>query len=159
MLLQIQRNQETGASADDNDQQKQERNHHIITLDGKAIHNSEEADYLGMLINIRHGFICKDPKEFLSKGKSVAAMLSPEKWFSLIIHPKNIANLYQTHVRSLVLYGSELLSEAEQKPLEQVDDEQVRTFLKGLLKLKSIKLHKKHTKRLLLIFQIPTVRM
>lgn len=99
-----------------------------MPLDGKDILSSEEADYLGMRININRGFICKDPKDLLEKGKPVAVMLTLEKWFSLSLNPRHLANIYETHVRSLVLYESELLMEQERRPLEEIDDERVRTF-------------------------------
>lgn len=112
-----------------------------------------------MSISTSRGVICKDPKVILAKGRSVSMMMVNEKWFSLSLHPKHIGNIYATHVRSLVLYGSELLTLQDRKPGEAVDDELLRTFMKGILKLKSIELAKKHTKRLQLIFHIPTAEM
>lgn len=85
--------------------------------------------------------------------------MAHEKWFSLVLHPKYLANIYNTYIRSLVLYGSKLLTTQERKPLEGVDDELIRTYLKGLLKLRSTNISKKHTKRLMLILRIPTLSM
>lgn len=57
------------------------------------------------------------------------------------------------------MYGSELLTGQERKPLEDVYDELLRTFLKGILKLKSINLATKHKKRLSVLLRIPTLSM
>lgn len=105
------------------------------------------------------GFIFKGPTTLLAKGKQILAMLSLEKWFSLSLSLKYIANIYQTYVRSGLLYGSELLNKQERRPLEDIDDELVRTYIKGFLKLKNIIIPQKHKNRILLIFKLPTMRM
>lgn len=64
---------------------------------------SNEADYLGLRINTSRGFICKEPKNLLARGKMVAIMMVKEKWFSLRLHPKFIANIYDTYVRSALV--------------------------------------------------------
>lgn len=130
-----------------------------VSLDNKTISPSEEADYLGMKINIRRGFVCKDPAVILAKGKGIVMMISKEKWFSLNLHPKQIANIYEKYVFSLLLYGSEILTDEERQPLERVDEELVRLFIKCLLKLKSTAMAAKHMKRIMVIFKIPTMTM
>lgn len=81
-------------------------------------------------------------------------MLVTEKLFSLSLYRKDLTNIYGTHVGSLVLYGSELQTLQERQSLKEVDDELVRTFLKGLLKFKSTTLSTKRKTRLLLILRI-----
>lgn len=112
-----------------------------------------------MRINTNRGLICKRPKSLLEKGKLAVFKMSQEKWFSICLPPKHLPNIYDTYVRSLVLYGSELLNRQERRPLEAFEDELVRTYLKGFLKLKSTNIAKKHTKRLMLILRIPTTGM
>lgn len=130
-----------------------------ITLDGKVISRSEEADYLGLVINTRRGFVCKPTTDLLNKGRGTILMISKERWFSLKLKPRHIANIYNTYVRSILLYGSELLTHEEREPLLKVDDELIRIFLKGLLKLNSTSMATKHTKRLHLILRLPTMSM
>lgn len=88
-----------------------------ITLNGTVVRSSEEADYLVLLINTRRGFICKDTSELLTKGKGSVTLISKNKWFSLQVQPKHIANIYDTHFRSSLMYGSKLLTLKERQPL------------------------------------------
>lgn len=131
----------------------------IITLDGSKVTNCTDVDYLDMRISTSRGIICKDPQALLAKVKSVFMMLSKEKWFTLSLHPKNIASIYTTYIRSGILYGSKLLNSDERQTVEQIEEELLRTFLKGLLKLKSIKMAKKQTKRLMILLRIPSAIM
>lgn len=43
-------------------------------------------------------------------------MLLHEPWFNLALKPVHIARAYQTYVRSIILYGAELLSHEDRKP-------------------------------------------
>lgn len=76
----------------------------------------------------------------------------------LSLAPKFLSNLYDTHFRSLTLYGI-VLTNKEHQPLLQIDELLVKSFLKGLLKLKSKSIPVKHCKRILLILRIPTSEM
>lgn len=57
-------------------------------------------------------------------------------------------------------YDDELLSKEKCKAMVECDDELPRTFLESIqFKLKSTNLAKKHTKRMILLFKIPTLEM
>lgn len=43
-----------------------------VTLDGTQVKCCKDSEYLGMRINNTRGIICKDPKDLLPKGKTVA---------------------------------------------------------------------------------------
>lgn len=67
--------------------------------------------------------------------------------------------MFDTYVRSILVYWSELLTVEEPQPLEEIDDMLLRTFLKELLKIKSVALSTKHKKRLRLILHLPSLGM
>lgn len=72
---------------------------------------------------------------------------------------KFIARLYETYMRSILVYGSESLTLDERKTLLELDDVLVWTYLKGLLKLRSIAIAGKHKHRLMLLLRLPTMEM
>lgn len=86
-------------------------------------------------------------------------MFTSQKWFSLSLKPKFLASLYDTYVRSTLIYGSELLTIEERQPLVELDDLLVRMYLKRLLKLKSITLQTKHKHRLMVLLRLTTMEM
>lgn len=86
-------------------------------------------------------------------------MMITQKRFSLSLDPSLINNLFNTHFRSLIMYGSQLLTTEERTPLDNIDDELTRMLLKGFLKLKSTTLATKHKNRLHLLLGIPTLDM
>lgn len=57
-------------------------------------------------------------------------MLSSQNWFSLSLKPRFLSNLYNTYVRSILLYGSELLLAEKQWLLVYVDEILVRNCFK-----------------------------
>lgn len=114
---------------------------------------------MGMMINIRRGFVCKDPATLLARGRGIVMMISKEKWFSLSLHPKHVVNIYETYVRSILMYVSELLTEQERQPLEEVDTGLIKLFIKCLLKLNSTAIATKHMKLIMVILRIPTLSM
>lgn len=130
-----------------------------IKLAGIDVHISIMADYLGLRVHSSRGLICKDVELLKAKGCAALYMMTGEKWFSLQLQPKRISNLYETHVRSTLLYGTEILTVVEQRPVAVFDDELTRRFLKSILKLKSIDMQPKHRKRLLLVLRIPKLEM
>lgn len=103
--------------------------------------------------------MCKDVLELKAKGMKAVYTLKSQKWFSLGLNPKFIATIYDTYVRSIVVYGSELLSSEERRSLLELDELLIRTYLKGLLKLKSTDLAYKHEKRLQLVLRLPSMGM
>lgn len=102
------------------------------------VHGSEEAEYLGLNIHTNRGLICQDVVTLRVKDLSALFMIINEKWFSIRFQPKLLSNLYETHVRSILLYGAEILISKEQKPVADVYDKLTRRFFMGLVKLKSI---------------------
>lgn len=79
---------------------------HKIPLNGTLVGGSKDSDYLGLSMYTGRVFICKYPTEQDSKGKAALIMMTAKKWFSLILAPKFLSNLYDTHVSSLILHGS-----------------------------------------------------
>lgn len=62
-------------------------------------------------------------------------MLIDEPWFTLALQPTHIARSYQTYVRSILLFGSELLRHDERKPLYYIDAKLINTMQGKLLNL------------------------
>lgn len=85
--------------------------------------------------------------------------MTNQKRFSLSLDLKHIATLFETHVRSLIMYGAELLTKEERKPIMEVDDELIRRLMKWLLNLKSIAIAEKQKRRIQLLLGIPTINM
>lgn len=122
---------------------ERQKENQVITLDGTRVPGSEMAEYLGLRISTTRGVISKNTKELLTKGKAAIFLMTSEKWFSLSIPPRHMANMFATHVLSIVTYGSELLSKQERNAVVECDDELLaRTFLKCILKLKSTNIAK-----------------
>lgn len=131
----------------------------VVKLDEKMVKGSEVADYLGLRVHNRRGLICKEPNALQEKGIQATFMISKEKWFSLSQHPRFLSNIYDTHIRSSIMYGIEILITAERQPLIYIDTELSKLFLKGLLLLKSTDIQENHRLIIQLILSIPTTRI
>lgn len=128
-----------------------------VILAGEEVKISQEVDYLGLMVHTERVFICKDIVDMRNRVLGAIHIITKETWFSMNLHPKFIANLYETHVRSILVYGSKLLTHEELSPLVNLDNELMMTFFKGLLKLKSITIATKIRKRLHRVFWVPTI--
>lgn len=103
--------------------------------------------------------MCKDVSELKTRGMSTVHTLTSQKWLYFCLNPKFIATLYDSYVRTIILYGSELLSSTERRPLLELDDLLIRTYLKRILKLKFTTLADKHKTRLQLVLILASKEM
>lgn len=115
-------------------------------------------EYLGLLLN-REGFKGKDPAELKEKCNNALKMLTHEPWFNLDLHAKHISRAYQTYVRSILLYGAELLYYDDRQPLYELDNKLINILVGKLLKLGRGRLGEKHRLRIQLALGIPTLKM
>lgn len=97
ILLNIHGEQQRERQADNLENLRQEApQQQAVLLDDVPVVWSGEADYLGLRINTGRGFIFKEWKNLLARGKMLSVMMVKEKWFSLRLHPKFKANIYDT---------------------------------------------------------------
>lgn len=129
-----------------------------VTLDGTTVQSSEVADYLGMRVS-NSGFVSRDINTLAKKGTEAIMIINREEWFSLKMHPKHISGIYDTYVRSTILYGNELLSHEHRKPLIEADETLQRLLFQRLLKLGTTRLAMKHLNRLRVVFRLPSELM
>lgn len=92
MLLNVQPTQHTTTNTTKTDIKTD-----TVRLNEAVVKSCEEADYLGLIINTRRGFICKDAEVLRNKGKTATMLITKEKCFSLTLHPKYFVNIYLTH--------------------------------------------------------------
>lgn len=62
-------------------------------------------------------------------------MLTNAAWFDLHLEPKFIVKECVTYVRSVLIYGSELLNEEAQKPFIALDEKLTNLLMAKILKL------------------------
>lgn len=105
------------------------------------------------------GFLGKDPEVFKEKARAALHMLVNEVWFTLYLEPKHFIREFLSHVRSVMLYGAELLTVEARAPFMAIDQKMTNLFLVKLLKLGRNKLARKHQLRLQLAFGLPTLTM
>lgn len=129
-----------------------------VKLNGTVLTLTEEVDYLGLILT-REGFKGKDKKELLEKCTGALQMLINEPSFDLSLHPKHIAQAYRTYVRSIMLYGAELLNTADRQTLYELDDKLLNTLLGKLLKLGRNRLSARHRILLQLALGITSLEM
>lgn len=79
-------------------------------------------EYLGLRVDTVRGLISKDIQDLKTRGLAAVHTLLNHMWFSLGLDPKFISTLYDTYVRSIISYGSELLLTSERNPLTALGD-------------------------------------
>lgn len=89
----------------------------VVVLDSVEIKCCSMAEYLGLCIDSKRGLMSKNVGDLNARCMAAVHTLLGQKWFSLGLHPKFFATLYDTYVRSIILYGSELLSLEDRRPL------------------------------------------
>lgn len=82
-----------------------------------------------------------------------------EPWFSLALLPQHITRAYQNYVRSVFLYGAELLNHEDRQQLYDLDAKMLNTLIGNLLKLERLKLSDKHRYRFKLAIGLPSIKM
>lgn len=85
--------------------------------------------------------------------------MNSDPWFNLALHPKHIARGYQRYVRSILLYGFELLNHDNRVSLYELDAKLLNTLFRKLLKLCRGRLSEKYRWRLQLALGIQTFHM
>lgn len=90
---------------------------------------TDVVENLGLLLT-KDGFRGKDIAELKKKYMNAVHMLIDEPLFNLTLHPKHIAKSYRTYVRSILMYGAELLNHVDRKPLYGLDEKLVSTMFR-----------------------------
>lgn len=107
----------------------------------------------------REGFRGKDANELYSKFNAALQILLEEPWFTLALSTKHISRAYQSYVRSILLYGAELLTHSDRKTLVEVDDKMLGIFFNRLLKMGRGKLASRHVWRVQLTLGLSSLEM
>lgn len=129
-----------------------------VKLGGVNLAWADEVEYLGLRLS-KDGFLGKQLAEVEEKGRGAVHMLTNEVWFNMHLEPKFITREFISRVRSVMLYGSELLTTQAREPFLELDEKLTNLFLTKLLKIRQAKLAKKHQHRLQIALGIPTLGM
>lgn len=105
-----------------------------VQLDGALLQFVDTVEYLGLQI-CKRGFIGKMSEELETKCNGDLQTLIIEPWFNLSLHPKHIARSYQTYIRSIILYGAELMGHEDRAHIYEVDEKMINRMFGKLLKL------------------------
>lgn len=105
-----------------------------VKLDGVKLNFIDVIEYLGLQLAGK-GFTGKIKSELLDKCTSTLQLMLNEPWFSMALRKKHISRAYKTYVRSIMLYGAELLSHEDWKPVYDLDSKRFNMMLGRLLKL------------------------
>lgn len=129
-----------------------------MELGGTPLKVTNTIEYLGLQLT-RDGFRGKDRIELSTKRNAALQMLIAEPWFTLALPTKHIVRVYQSYVRSILLYGAELLSHEDHQELEKLDNKLIGMMLGRILALGRGRLADKHRWRLQLALGLPTLQM
>lgn len=129
-----------------------------VNIGGVPIKCTSEVEYLGLRLD-KNGFLGKEPKKVEEKGRAAIHMLVNATWFDLNLEPKHIVKEYMTYVRSILVYGAELLTKKARVTFIEIDERLINPVLLKLLKLGPRKLARRHQLRTQLALGLSTLEM